>query len=357
MAKQFYDLKVSKVLRRTKDAVSVYFEVPSDFKDAFAYKAGQYLTIKLDKQGVAERRAYSISTSPINSAELGVTVKEVQGGKVSPWINNVLKEGTILEVMPPLGNFTFDINSSNENSYVFYAGGSGITPIISLVKTILHTENKSKVLLYYANTDLQSIIFRDELESLAKEYSNFKLVHILNTPDSSLESEMGRIDPEKCRKYLQKDWDNFDIQNSEYFLCGPSGFMSQVEIALDELQIDKKKIHKESFTVEENNSTKSADSSSNTNVTRKVKVHIYGEEHEILVKPDETILMAGIRQSLDPPFSCQIGACATCQAKVIKGNVEMEADDALMEEDKIDGYILTCTAHPITDDVEIDYDY
>lgn len=356
MAKQFFDLKVSKLIRRTKDAVSVYFEVDTEHKESFKYKAGQYLTIKLDKQGISERRAYSISTAPLEN-ELGVTVKEVRGGKVSPWINNVLKEGAILEVMPPLGNFTYDIKPENENNYVFYAGGSGITPVISLIKTILKTETKSKVLLYYANSNLDSIIFRDELESSDAANSNLQIVHILNECKTDFKCEAGRLDPEKCRAYLQKDLNNFDIQNAIYFMCGPAGFMSQVEIALDELEIDKKQIHKESFTVEENKSTKSGDASSKANITRKVKVHIYGEEHTIDVKPDETILMAGIRQSLDPPFSCHIGACATCQAKVIKGDVEMEADDALMEEDKIDGYILTCTAHPITDDCEIDYDY
>lgn len=356
MAIKFHDLKVDKVVRRTKDAVSIYFDIPKELKEEFTYKAGQYITLKLDNQNINERRAYSISTSPLDN-ELAVTVKEVKGGKVSPWINNVLKEGTTLEVMPPLGNFTTDIDSGNKNIYVFFAGGSGITPIMSLIKTILQIENNSKILLYYANTDIDSIIFKDELNEMTLSNNNLTIVNILNVISNDFKAEIGKLTPETCRSYLSRDLTSFDLQNAKYFICGPTGFMQQVEIALDELQINKKQILKELFTAEDNKSNKNENDSSNKSEVRKVKVHIYGEEHIIDVKPDETILMAGIRQSLDPPFSCQIGACATCQAKVLNGKVEMEADDALMEEDKIDGYVLTCTSHPASDDVEIDYDY
>lgn len=356
MAIQFHDLKVSKLIRRTKDAVSVYFEITDELKDQFKYKPGQYITIKLDVQGINQRRAYSLSTSPIADTDFGVTVKEVRGGKVSPWLNNVLKVGQVLQVMPPLGNFTTEINQNNSKNYVFFAGGSGITPILSLIKSILLVEKESTCTLIYANRDFESIIFKDELEELASNNKNLKIIHILDEADSNFVCEVGLLKADKCREILKNNLDSFEIQNSEYFLCGPGGLMSQIEIALDELQVEKKYIHKESFTVDIEETTKTSDSSS-TNETKKIKVHIYGEEHEIEVKPDETILAAGIRQSLDPPFSCQIGACATCQAKVLKGEVEMEADDALMEEDKIDGYVLTCTAHPVSDGVEIDYDY
>lgn len=356
MAIQFYDLKVSKIIRRTKEAVSVYFEIPENLKETFKYKSGQYITIKLDSYGINQRRAYSLSTSPIAENDFGVTVKEVRAGKVSPWLNNVLKEGQILQVMPPLGNFTTDIKESNSKSYIFFAGGSGITPILSLIKSILLVEKESTCILVYANRNSDSIIFKNELKELEDNNDNLKIIHILDEADSNFVSEVGLLKSDKCRDILQYNIKSFDIQNSEFFLCGPGGLMSQIEIALDELQVDKKQIHKESFTVDEVETTKSTESSSQSE-TRKIKVQIYGEEHEIEVKPDETILAAGIRQSLDPPFSCQIGACATCQAKVLNGEVEMEADDALMEEDKIDGYVLTCTAHPVTDGVVIDYDY
>lgn len=356
MAIQFYDLKVSKIIRRTKEAVSVYFEIPENLKETFKYKSGQYITIKLDSYGINQRRAYSLSTSPIAENDFGVTVKEVRAGKVSPWLNNVLKEGQILQVMPPLGNFTTDIKESNSKSYIFFAGGSGITPILSLIKSILLVEKESTCTLVYANRNSDSIIFKSELKELEDNNQNLKIIHILDEADSNFVSEVGLLKSDKCRDILQNNIKSFDIQNSEFFLCGPGGLMSQIEIALDELQVDKRQIHKESFTVDEVETTKSTESSSQSE-TRKIKVQIYGEEHEIEVKPDETILAAGIRQSLDPPFSCQIGACATCQAKVLNGEVEMEADDALMEEDKIDGYVLTCTAHPVTDGVVIDYDY
>ena len=356
MAIQFHDLKVSKIIRRTKDAVSVYFEIPEDLKETFSYEAGQYITIKLDAQGINHRRAYSLSTSPIADTDFGVTIKEVKTGKVSPWLNNVLKVGHILQVMPPLGHFTIDFDTENANNYIFFAGGSGITPILSLIKSVLKIENRSKCTLIYANRNFDSIIFKDELNELKASNTNLKIVHILDEKHPDFDSEVVRLTEEKCIEILKNNFSDLIIQNSEYFLCGPSGLMTQIDSTLKNLKINPKFIHKESFTVDEIETNKTSDSS-NTNKVRKVKVHIYGEEHTIEVRPDETILAAGIRQSLDPPFSCQIGACATCQAKVLSGEVEMEAEDALMEEDKIDGFILTCTSHPLTDDVEIDYDY
>lgn len=356
MAIQFHDLKVSKIIRRTKEAVSVFFEIPESLKETYTYKSGQYITIKLDSIGIKHRRAYSLSTSPIADDDFGVTIKEVRAGKVSPWINNVLKVGQVLEVMPPLGHFTTEINEHNNKSYVFFAGGSGITPIISLIKSILKIEKNSYCTLIYANRNFDSIIFKNELDDLENNNKNLKIVHIIDEKDPEFQSEFGRLNNEKCKEILGKTLTSSTLYNSEFFLCGPSGLMQEIELCLDKLQIEKKNIHKESFTVDEIETNKSTESSQ-PNKVRKVKVHIYGEEHTIDVRPDETILAAGIRQSLDPPFSCQIGACATCQAKVLSGEVEMEAEDALMEEDKIDGFILTCTSHPLTDDVEIDYDY
>ena len=240
MAIQFHELTVNKIIRRTKEAVSIYFDIPENLKKEFSYKPGQYITIKLDNKGINQRRAYSISTSPVVDTELAVTVKEVRGGKVSPWLNNVLKEGTTLDIMPPLGNFTTDIKKENKKHYVFFAGGSGITPVMSLIKSILEVEKESNVILYYANTDIDSIIFKNELDEMTMSYRNFTLVHILNVLSPDFKTEIGRLTPESCRSYLSRDLTSFDLQNAEFFMCGPAGFMQQVEIALNELQIDKK---------------------------------------------------------------------------------------------------------------------
>ncbi|MDC1068608.1 ferredoxin--NADP reductase [Candidatus Kapabacteria bacterium] len=358
MAIQFHKLEVEKIIRRTKDAVSVFFKVPNETKELWNYKSGQYLTLKFDIYGNSERRAYSLSTSPIADTDFGVTVKEVDGGKVSSYINNTLKVGDIVDVMPPLGSFTTDLNSNNSPKYFMWAGGSGITPIISLIKSIEKVQQNSKIKLLYANQSVDSIIFKDELEELSNN-ENISITHILEKDNDDLADIIGRITPNICSEQIKK---NPEFLNAEHFMCGPAGMMDQITEALNVLNISKNLIHKELFTASENQdkliSKDSANSEENAEpVKSEVTVMIYGEEHTITVEPDETILQAGIRQNLDPPFSCQIAACATCQAKVLDGKIEMEADDALTEDEIEDGYVLTCVSHPLTSTAKIDYDY
>lgn len=360
MAIQFYNLKVKEVRRETDQAVSLFFDIPDNLKDDFKYKPGQYITIKLDLEG-EPRRAYSLSTSPHTDSEFGVTIKEVQGGKVSTYINNELKAGDMLDVMPPLGNFTTIIDEHNIRKFVMFAGGSGITPIISLIKSILKVEVNSRLTLFYANQTNDSVIFKKELDELENNHSDkFKIIHILEDNPLSWECETGRFTAERISELFRNY--NINIQDSEYFMCGPAPMMEAIEDGLKIVGAKNSSINKELFTAAENQSERlekdtSGNNASKGSSSKKLKVTIYGEDYEIDCNDDETILMAGIRNHLDPPFSCQIGACSTCMAQVKKGEVEMEVDDALTPDEIEDGFILTCTSHVKSDEVEIDYDY
>lgn len=354
MAISFEKLKVKDVIRRTKDAVSVHFELPSE-KTNWNYTPGQYITLRFHINGSDERRAYSLSTSPDTDSDFGVTVKEVDGGKVSTHVNRNLKAGDTVDVMPPLGNFTVEVDESKQVNYILWAGGSGITPIISIIKSVLKVETKSRITLFYANREKDSIIFLNELSELAgKNSDRLKIIHILDSGEE-FANESGILDSAKCSALYTKY--SVEPKISQIYMCGPSGLMDQIESSLSSLNVEKSRIHKELFTASENQSQRfESERTIESSGLKKVTVMIYGEEHEIEVKEDETILQAGIRQHLDPPFSCQIAACATCQAKVLSGKVEMEADDALTEDEIEDGYVLTCVAHPVTDS-KIDFDY
>lgn len=364
MAIQFHKLKVSNIIRRTSESVSVYFEIPESEKSTWEYKPGQYVTLRFEINGSSERRAYSLSTSPDTDKEFGVTVKEVDGGTVSSYINNKLQIGDDVDVMPPLGNFTTDLDSNSNRKYFMWAGGSGITPIMSLIKSILKIEKNAEIKLLYANRDIDSIIFKDELKEISDSSDGkFKIIHILEEDKTNWGDLVGRLTPEICSEQVNNDP---QYLNAEHFMCGPGGMMDQITNALENLNVTKELIHKELFTASENQNQrieKDADKDSTEEksgsapVKSKVTVLIYGEEHVIDVEPDETILQAGIRQQLDPPFSCQIAACATCQAKVLSGKIEMEEDDALTQDEIDDGYVLTCVSHPLTSEAKIDYDY
>ena len=360
MAIQFYKLKVSNLIRETDEAVTIAFEIPDDLKDVFEYQHGQYLTLRFFFEGEDHRRAYSICTSPYTDNYIAVTVKKVEGGDVSPYLNGKLQVGDIIDVMPPIGRFTIDLHNNNKKSYILFAGGSGITPIMSILKSILEVEQQSKVLLVYANSNEDSIIFRDKLIELEEEYGDrFTVIHQLSRPkNDGLEHKEGRIDKHSCLNII-KLLDDQLVHSSEYFMCGPGGMMKEIESALQELNINKTKIHKESFTVAENEGTEVVEHHETNKPDEqvdKVTVILYGEEHKIDIQDGDTILVAGIKAGIDPPFSCQIGACSTCRARLKSGRVEMEADDALTEDEMDEGFVLTCTSHPLTNDVVVDYD-
>jgi ring-1,2-phenylacetyl-CoA epoxidase subunit PaaE len=361
MALKFYLLKIKNLIRETHDTVSITFEIPNDLKSTFAYKQGQYVTLKVPINGVENRRAYSICSSPVNGEDLTIAVKKVDDGVVSRYLNDSLKVGDYLEIMPPMGNFVVEVSADSQKQYVMIGAGSGITPLMSMIKTILHIESKSKVTLIYQNRNSDTIIFQNELEKLSVKYGNrFLIIHVLSRPERDWSGLSGRLNAEKIKK-LVSDIANNDIFSTQFYLCGPQGMMHEAEVALKQLNVATHQIHKESFTAplpkiidetEHNILLKQEEEL----ITRIVKLRLYGENYVYEVEPDETVLTAAMREGYDPPFSCQIGACSTCRAKLISGKVLMDERDSLTDDEIEEGFILTCQSHPLTDDVMIDYD-
>jgi len=361
----FYDLKVSKVTQETKDTVSLSFDIPNDLKETFQYKAGQYLTLKFDIDGKEERRAYSFSSSPTTDQAPTVTVKRVKGGLISNHINDNIKEGTTVAVMPANGRFTPTIKEENRINYYLFGGGSGITPLMSIIKTVIEEEPQSVVHLLYGNQDTDSIIFHEVLQDLQSKYAGQIIVDFaLDNPPVQKEGgfmgmfqkkkinwngKVGRIDAAMIKGFLQKHPTNG--RNDAYYICGPGPMMEVVKKSLEQQSIDAKKINIEVFTSIGSTVPKKTTNSD----VKKVKVHLESKTIDIEVADNETILDVLLKQDEDAPYSCTSGACATCMAKVISGKVEMDACFALDDDEIANGLILTCQSHPVTDSVEITF--
>lgn len=351
---RFHSLKIKDIRRETADAVSVAFEVPPQQQPEFQFKQGQYITLKLNLEGEEVRRSYSLCSSPFGEKELRVAIKEVAGGKVSTFINRSLKVGDNMEVMTPMGNFHTVLSGNNNKSYVLFAGGSGITPMMSILKSILYVEKQSKITLIYANKNEDSTIFRAEINNLVSANPNLTVVHILDQPtEKTSDLQTGIVTVDKAKSLVQ----NFGgLKADEYFICGPGPMMANVKTALDDLKIDKEKVHIEYFTavIEAVNKAQVAPGG---NVNAKIKVLQYGIETEFNLETSSiSILEAAIEAGVDAPFSCKGAVCCTCRAKVLEGQVKMTANFALTDAEVAEGFILTCQAHPITETVVIDYD-
>lgn len=362
MALQFYELPIKDVIQETPDAISIVIEVPPHLRDTFSYKPGQYLTVEVVVEGQKMRRAYSLSSSPHTDNELKITAKRVQGGRVSNYLNDNAKPGAYLRVMPPLGNFTVVPDETNERNYIFFSGGSGITPVMSIMKSILRKEPLSHVWLFYGNRNAESIIFHNELKSLKEMYGDrLTMVHSLDTYSDDWEGYKGSIDKDKALHLLDTYCKHQKV-NAEYFVCGPAGMMREVELALQYLFIDEKRIHKEHFTsnLEEKEPEVAgphapAEEGALT-FPVKATVILDGNEYEIEIREKDTVLEAAIDADLDPPFACQLGACSTCRAMLEEGKVSMDEREALTDEEMEEGYILTCQSRPLTNRLRVDYD-
>jgi len=351
---RFHTLKVKDIRRETADAVSIAFEVPPQQQPEYQFKQGQYVTLKLNIKGEEVRRSYSLCTSPFAEKELRVAIKEVQGGKVSTYINRELKVGDNMEVMTPMGNFHTVLMGGKSKNYVLFAGGSGITPMMSILKSVLYVEKQSKVTLIYANKNEESTIFKSELESIAASNPNLNVVYVFEKPQIQIsELQTGIVTIERAKELLQK----FDcLKADEYFICGPGPMMENVKTTLEGLNIPKEKIHIEYFTAVVDAVNKAV-SLEGANVNAKIKVIQYGIETDFELETGSiSILEAAIEAGVDAPFSCKGAVCCTCRAKVLEGKVKMTANFALTDAEVEEGFILTCQAHPLTDTVVVDYD-
>lgn len=352
----FYSLPIQRVWNETQDAVAISFAVPDELKDVFAYKHGQYITLKTDINGVHERRAYSLCSSPYTDEPLTIAVKKVADGVMSTWLNDNVRQGATLDVMAPMGNFTIGLDSRNARHIFCVAGGSGITPILSIIKSALHVESGTVVTLVYANTSDRSIMFADQLTSLQQQYGvRFRVLHALETDAAGIATVTGRVNPEVLSNVISTYAPALD--SVEAFLCGPEGLMNIARACLVGAGLPLTRIHQEYFSISSTpESATTMSESSQELVTRRVKIRLYGEDHEFDVQPDETFLSAAQRANLDPPYACQIGACCTCRAKLVTGSAIMDEREALSDDEIADGYILTCQAHPTSDGCFADYD-
>ncbi len=369
MGQTFHSLRVKSLVRETKQAVSVHFEVPEPLEETFSFKQGQYITLKLRDDGGEFRRSYSMSSSPLED-KLQITVKKVDDGRGSSLICDDIKEGDELEVSPPQGKFYTPLHPEQKKIYYMIAGGSGITPIMSLIKTTLEVEPLSTVVLFYGNRDVESIIFHEELEQMAKRYEGqFFVEHALShvsKPAGSLlgglfkksgpglmDSHKGMLTPKLLQKLFNKH--PFGNKSAEFFICGPGDMIKNTEEFLLNLGVDKKQVHREYFTTSDD----SAPASSGQEAPKgfvKAKVHYNGEAHDLEIPKSKTVLEGLIDQKLDPPYSCSSGACSTCMAKMISGSVKMDSCLALDDDEIEEGYVLTCQARCETDEIELTYD-
>jgi len=357
MAVHFHKLKVKEVRAETPDCVSIVFTVPEAAKDAFVFEQGQNITIRKEIDGAEIRRSYSICSAPFEN-ELRVAVKQVEGGKFSGYANKHLKAGDELDVMPPTGKFNTKLDSKNTKQYLAFVAGSGITPVISIIKTTLQTEPGSQFTLVFGNRGRSSIIFFEELEGLKNKYLNrFNFINILSREKTDTPVNSGRIDPPKLTA-LHKliDYKNTD----EFFICGPEEMIFCVKDFLEDLGIDKKKIHFELFTTpgQKQSSVVSHEPSPDYSGPKsKITVKLDGRSFDFdLGYNSENILDAALKQGADLPFACKGGVCCTCKAKLLEGEVEMDVNWGLEQEEVEQGYILTCQSHPKTEKVVVDFD-
>lgn len=354
MAIHFHKLTIKDIRKETADCVSIAFDIPPEIQTDFRFIQGQNITLKIPGNS-QERRSYSICTSPLEK-ELRVAVKKVENGLFSTFANEELKKGDTLEVMPPTGTFFTGLNPAQKSEYVFFAAGSGITPVISLIKTILDTEKKSNVTLVYGNKNLASVIFKDQLENLKDKYlQRFSLINIFSREKTESQFNYGRIDVSKLNQLSR--FVNFN-KADHFFICGPEQMIFTVKDFLKGWGIESEKIHFELFTTPTKKHTQIYKAVEETKPQgSEITIKIDGRSFDFqLGFNEETILDAGLAQGADLPFACKGGVCCTCKAKLVEGEVEMEANYGLEKSEVKEGFILTCQSHPRSARVVVDYD-
>lgn len=343
-------LTVEKIINETPDAVSVVFKKPGFFR-SIKYKPGQFLTLKLPIQNKVENRAYSLSSSPYTHKFLRITVKKVADGLVSNYICDSLKEGQKIEVEKPTGNFFIEPSARKQQNYVLFAGGSGITPIYSILVSILKKEPKSKITLIYANKNEGSIIFRKQLNNLLEEYKeSLSIVFLLSKSiEASLAEnyQIKRIDEALLNSVLQAKKLNY--KEVTFMLCGPQGFMDAVVDILKSKEVAPEKIKLEAFTADLSKLNESAGDA----VTSTVVVKGVGGSDTIQVAKGKTILQAAMDQGVEIPYSCRSGMCSTCKARCTSGSAKMMEGHLLSDAEVADGFVLTCVAFPETENLEV----
>ncbi|HZH54839.1 MAG TPA: 1,2-phenylacetyl-CoA epoxidase subunit PaaE [Sphingobacteriaceae bacterium] len=359
MSSVFYPLKVKDLRKETEDCVSVAFDVPLELRHVFAFQGGQHLIFRaFSENGEELRRNYSICVSPLDG-ELRVAVKRIPSGYFSAYVHDRLQVGDELEVSPPQGKFFTQIINNQRKHYVAVAAGSGITPIMSLIKSVLTTEKQSRFTLIYANKNKQSIIFRETLEALKNQYMDrLSIYHVLSREHTGIDFLTGRIDREKMDYFLSKLIDPKGID--EVFLCGPEALIFLCKAAFENAGVDEKKIHFELFYSARAETKKTArilQAESSGGPESRVTLKLDGSSMVFnLPLHGASILDAALSHGADLPYSCKGGVCATCKCLLEEGEVSMDVNYALEADELKRGFILACQSHPVSEQVTVNYD-
>ena len=355
---QFHHIRVKEIRRETDDTVSIALDVPQSLHEDFQYLPGQYLTIKTDINGEEIRRSYSLCSSP-HEDEWRVAVKKVENGRFSTFANEKLSEGDVLEVMPPMGNFVVKTNEGHRKKYAAFAAGSGITPVMSIMKSVLTEEPESSFLLFYGNRNSNSIIFKEQIQELKDQYMDrLSIYHVLSREKQNGDLFYGRITPDKCDLFTRHLINLQDVD--DFYFCGPGDMVQKLQDHFIACGADREQTHAELFTapdeVKKEPVRVKADPEDNSEACQ-VSIVLDNHNYRFELEYDtNNILDAAIDEGVDLPYSCKGGVCSTCRAKVTKGEVQMMVNYALEPEEVEAGYVLTCQSYPKSGSVEIDFD-
>ena len=346
----FKKLVVKEIKRETKDAVSILFNVPEEFKSHYTFVAGQYVNLRLTLDGQEIRRAYSICADP-ESGQLRIAVKAVKNGKFSQFANTKLKVGDVLEVGKPEGKFTFEPQADRQKNYAAFVAGSGITPVISILKSVLKSESQSSFVLVYGNKSSEETIFHQELHALQSQYTGRLFVHYVFS-QAKVDGELfGRIDKSVVNFVLNTK--HKELTFDKFYLCGPEEMINTVSAVLKEHNVAEKNIKFELFsssTTAENKIDKALEGHT------KITIMVDEEETTFEMSQKQTILEAALKQGVDAPYSCQGGICSSCMARITSGTAVMKKNSILTDIEIAEGLVLTCQAHPTSETVVVDYD-
>ncbi len=356
MAEHFHRLRVAEVVPETEEANSIRFEVPPELEEAFRFRAGQHLTLRTEIGGEEVRRNYSLCTAPFEN-DVMVTVKRIAGGIFSNWVADNLRAGDVVDVMTPHGSFTTSFDPGAERHYVAFAGGSGITPIMSLIRTALAEEPRSRFTLFYGNRDSTSIIFLEALAALKDRYmGRLEIYHFLDAEEGDIDLFNGMLDRHRCDQVIEHLIDE-PTAVSDWFICGPGPMMDAAEAALIERGVEHDRIHIERFTAGRPSAALAAQMQALQEQAAGLTVSVTLDGRTRKVEFSEANILDSARAAgLPAPFACKAGVCATCRAKVTSGTVEMAARYGLTDEEIAAGYVLTCQSVPSGEGVAVDYD-
>lgn len=356
MAK-FFPLKVKDVYKETDDCSVVTFDIPEDLKPDFIYHQGQHLTLKKDINGEDVRRSYSLCSSPVDD-EWKVAVKQIFEGKFSTYVNQELKTNDILEVMPPSGDFGVDIQQDTDKTYLFFAAGSGITPILSMIKTHLAKEPNANCKLFYLNKNAKFIIFKEEIEQIRNRYfGRFEIFYFLTREQRDIELLNGRFTPEKIQLLAHTVFDVNEV--SDVFVCGPEQMIFMIRDELTALGLENDRIHFELFVsgLSEEDKKRTEEALAKRKEGTQITIMDGGKEfHFAMTKDYDNILDAALAAGADLPFACKGGVCSTCKCRVMEGNVEMKVNYALEKDEVAQNLVLSCQAVPTSEKVTVDFD-